>query len=196
MMKQLVTSIFFSLLLLSAQRVLAQAETARLQAKFLVEAGYECGGVDLEGIYFGSTESQSLSTGQGGSLGIGGQVEFRDFEYLMLRSMLGYKLAFTGTGNERVHLSRFPFHLSAFYRVNDNLRAGIGAATHFNAKVGGKGAFKEEDLASSWSPRFELGYKWIGVTYTPIAYSTERHLLTTKAIGMFLSIPFASSAKL
>ena len=189
-MKQIFISLIFGVLFMSVQHALAQTDSSPFKIKFLIEGGYEYGGVNLEGIYFTSDENKSLYAGEGGVLGFGGQLEFRQLKFLMIRSVLTSKLAFTGSGNGRVFFSRLPFHISSYFKVNDALRLGVGATTHFNAKVGGKGAFKNETLESSWSPRFEIGYRWIGVTYTPIVYTSEQYRLDTTTIGMFLSVPF------
>jgi len=122
---------------------------------------------------------------------VGGQLEFRDLPYLMLRSAASYKFVTASAGDAKIRYTRIPFHFSAFYKITDDFRVGVGAATRFNPQLKGDGVLSDASYSSPWGPRFELGFKWIAVTYTTLNYTKDTDGdFSGNSIGVFLSFGF------
>jgi len=190
-MRQFLISSIFFVSLASLSAVSAQSEASAIKAKFLVEGGIEYGGDDLFDATTISGAEETIKAGQGSSIGAGGQLEFRDLPYLMFRSTLSYKFVTASAGESKIRFTRIPLHVSAFYKVTDNFRLGVGAATRFSPKLKGDGALRDGSYSSPIVPRFELGFKWIAVTYTPFKYTADVDgQYSANCIGVFLSFGF------
>lgn len=151
----------------------AQKSEKALTAKFLVEAGVEYGGDEILQVFFTNGEDQTMRAGQGGTIAVGGEFQFKDVKHLMLRTSIGLKYNTTAADNANIRLTRFPFHFTPFYKINNDFRLGVGITTHLNPNLKGDGFLQDIAYKSSVGPRFEFGYKWIALTYTSVKYKDE-----------------------
>ena len=161
------------MLLLVSTSVLAQQAEPSVRAKFLIEAGVEYGGDEVARVFFTNGEDQVMRAGQGGYLAVGGQLEFAQVKRLMLRTAIGIKFNTTAADNANIRLTRLPFVVMPFWKINDDFRLGVGITSHLGAKFNGDDFLPDVDFKSTLGPRFELGYKWVALTYTAINYNTE-----------------------
>lgn len=186
--------IFFVLylcLFLTTIHGFAQQPDRAVTAKFLIEGGIEYGGDEILQVFFTNGEDQTMRAGQGGYIAVGGQLQFPDAKQLMLRASIGIKYNTTAADNANIRLTRFPVHLTPFWKINDDFRLGVGVTTHLNPSLKGDGFVPDVAFNSTIGPRFEFGYKWIALTYTAISYKDESgESFSASSIGATLSLTF------
>jgi hypothetical protein len=132
-----------------------------------------------------------MRAGQGGYLAIGGELQFSKVKQLMLRASVGIKYNTTAADNANIRLTRWPVHLTPFWKINDDFRLGVGVTTHLSPKLKGDGYIPDVPFSSSVGPRFEFGYKWFALTYTVLNYETMAgQSFSASSIGASLSFSF------
>ena len=185
-MKKLLIS--FILLGVALGAYCQETEVGHKNIKFLMEAGVEYGGDELLDIFFTNGESQTIKAGQGGYLAVGGEFHFNKVENLFFRTTVGIKYTFTAADDANIGFSRIPITALAYWSIKDDFRVGAGVTSHQNVKLNGDGFFPDESFSSSIGPRVELGYKWIGLSYTAISYAAENEMnFSANSIGLSLS---------
>lgn len=178
-------------LLLSTFQVFAQQSERPLTAKFLIEGGVEYGGDEILQIFFTNGEDQTMRAGQGVYIAVGGELQFSGVKQLMLRSSIGIRYNTTAADNANIRLTRFPIHLTPFWKINDDFRLGVGVTTHLNPSLKGDGFVPDVAFKSTVGPRIEFGYKWIALTYTVIRYKDELgESFSANSIGASVSLTF------
>jgi len=166
----------------------AQTDTSP-NARLLLEGGIEFGGDEVLEVLFTNGESQNMTAGQGGYVAVGGQFQFSNIEKLLFRTSLGFKYVTTAAENANIRLTRFPVNVMAYWKIVDELRAGVGATTHLGVRFKGDDFVPDANFTSSLGPRFELGYKWIALTYTTLNYTaTTGEQLSANSIGISVSV--------
>lgn len=189
-MKKLILAFQLALMLWSVSAFSQQTENGVI-AKFLVEGGIEYGGDEVLTVFFTNGGDQTMRAGQGGYLAVGGQFEFPSIEKLLLRASIGIKYNTTAAEDANIRLTRLPIVLMPYWKITEDIRFGIGAASHQNVKLKGDGFFSDTDFTSSVGPRVELGYKWVALTYTSIKYKTEvGEELSASSLGLSVSFTF------
>lgn len=187
-MRKSILSFFFSFVILSSS-LFAQTNESPFVAKFLIEGGIEYGGDEILEVLFTTGGSQTILAGQGGYVAVGGEFKHANISALMLRATLGIKYNTTAADNANIRLTRIPINLVAYYKPTDDIRIGVGAATHPNGRFKGDGFVEDVDFTSSIGPRFEVGYKWIALTYTSVNYMNESNeKVGAGSIGLSLSM--------
>jgi hypothetical protein len=188
---QRIIALFSMLMILSATHLFAQQTEKAVTAKFLVEAGIEFGGDEILEVFFTNGGDQTMRAGQGGFIAVGGEFQFPNVNQLMLRTSIGIKYNTTAAENANIRLTRYPVHLTPFWKINDDFRLGVGITTHLGPKLKGDGFFPDVDFTSSAGARFEFGYKWIALTYTAINYKDENgESVSAGSVGACLSFTF------
>ena len=189
-MKRIIFVLHLGLFLTTIQ-VFAQQSEQPLSAKFLIEGGIEYGGDEILQIFFTNGEDQTMRAGQGGYIAVGGELQFTSVKQLMLRASIGIKYNTTAADNANIRLTRFPVHLTPFWKINDDFRLGVGITTHLNPTLKGDGFVPDVTFTSTMGPRFEFGYKWIALTYTAISYEDESgESFSASSIGASISLTF------
>ena len=189
-MKRRMIGIVMLSLLLQATQLFAQQAGRPLTAKFLVEGGIEFGGDEILQVFFTNGEDQTMRAGQGGFIAVGGELQFGNVKQLMLRTSIGIKYNTTAADNANIRLTRFPVHLTPFWKINDDFRLGVGITTQLSPRLKGDGFVDDVDFTSSTGPRFELGYRWIALTYTAVNYKAAGESFSAGSIGASLSFTF------
>ncbi|MDX1905754.1 MAG: hypothetical protein SF053_01880 [Bacteroidia bacterium] len=152
--------------------VMAQTD-APVIGKLLIETGIEYGGDEVLKVFFTNGGEQSVRAGQGASLSVGGQLRFAHVKNLMIRAAIGVKYNTTAADDANIRLTRFPLTLMPCWLIRDDFRIGAGITTHLSPRLNGDGFFPDVSFVSSLGPRFELGYKWVGLTYTALSYQAD-----------------------
>ncbi|MCC5938499.1 MAG: hypothetical protein JJU34_14565 [Lunatimonas sp.] len=171
-MKKVLAALF--LLFVTTTLVFSQQAEKPVSVKLLIEGGFEFGGDEILQVFFTNGGDQTLRAGQGINLGIGGEMQFANFRHLIIRSAIGLKWTPTAADDANVMFLRFPVHLTPFWKINEDFRFGVGITTHLNPKLRGDGFFPDVAYTSSTNPRFEFGYKWFALTYTPMTYQNRQ----------------------
>lgn len=175
--------VLYLILLIPALQVVAQQTSRQVNTKFLIETGVEFGGDEILQVFFTNGEDQTMRAGQGGLIAVGGEMQFKQVKQLMVRAAIGIKYNTTAADNANIRLTRFPVHLTPFWKINDAFRLGVGITTHLNPVLKGDGFVQDISFTSTGGPRFEMGYKWIALTYTSLNYKAQTG--DTYAAGSF-----------
>jgi hypothetical protein len=186
-MKKACLALCFALLF-SATQVFSQNAEKPVTAKFLIDAGFDWGGDEILQVFFTNGNDQTMRAGQGINLGVGGEFQFATVKQLMVRSAISLKWSPTAADDANIMFLRFPVHLTPFWKINDDFRFGVGITTHLNPKLRGDGFFPDVSYSSSTNPRFEFGYKWFALTYTPMNYTDRRgDVFSGNSVGVSFS---------
>lgn len=157
--------------------------------KFLLRGGLELGGDNIADVYFTNGEKQSVKAGQGGTLAIGGQLQFPGLEKLLLQATVGYKYLTTQADNVHIRLTRVPINLTAHWMVANKFRIGGGLAMHSNIKFRTDGLGQDMDFDGASGPTFEVAYSGIGLSYTAMTYKDKaKNVYSANAIGLTFSL--------
>ena len=157
--------------------------------KFLIGGALEFGGDEIAEVYFTNGETQSVKAGQGGAIGIGGQLQIPRVEKLLLRATVGYKYVTTQADNVHIRLTRIPIHVTANYMVAKKLRLSSGLAMHQNIKFKADGIGQDLMFDAASGPIFEVAYSGIGLSYTAMKYKDqEKNTYSANAIGVTFTL--------
>lgn len=171
-MKKIILALSFCLFFTNTLVFSQEAEKA-VSAKLLFEGGFEFGGDEILQVFFSNGGDQTMRAGQGINLGLGGELQFANLKQFMIRSAISLKWTPTAADDANIMFLRFPVHLTPFWKINDDFRFGVGITTHLNPKLRGDGFFPDVSYTSNTNPRFEFGYKWAALTYTPMKYTDQ-----------------------
>lgn len=164
-----------------------------LIAKFLIEGGGEFGGDEILTVFFEDGDNQKMRAGQGGFLTLGGQFEFRETKNFMLRASIGIKYTTTAADNANIRLTRIPIHLMPYWVIKEDFRLGVGITSHQNVRLKGDGFVEDIDFKGTLGTRFEIGYKWVAVTYTILDYKSEMgQKISANSLGLSFSYVFSN----
>lgn len=172
-MKQLIAGCL-SLFLIGSLN--AQTKTAaRKPLRFLLGAAAELGGDDVATVLFADGSTQSVNTGQGGTLFAGGQLRLNDAEKLFLRASVGIKYVTTKADNAHIRLSRIPLQLSLSYVPVKKLRLAAGFVSHQAIRLKFDGLGENAKFKSIPGPILEIGYGVFGLSYTFMTYKDQNN---------------------
>ena len=183
-------SSFFTLILLVgfSFSAFSQEEVSSVEAHFLIEGGIEFGGDDILEVFFTNGESQTITAGQGGYISVGGQLDFSSIDFLMLRGSVGIKYVTTAADNANIRLTRIPINLTAFWKITDDIRLGVGGISYQGIKLNGDGFLPDTQYTSPLGAKIEFGYKWAALTYTMASYEDpDNQIFSANSIGFSFS---------
>ena len=150
----------------------AQAAEPVKRGGFLGQLDLDFGGDDVATLSFTNGDTQNVKAGQGLGLGVGGwfrPVESVPFE---LQGILGYKVVWTAAENADIKMTRTTLQLNGIYRFANDWYAGGGYTMHMSPELDGDGFFEDFEFDDASGFTVEFGWKWIGLHYTKIEYSS------------------------
>ena len=197
-MKKIIIVLQLSLMLVSINAfsqtsTFPQTAERALIGKFLIEGGYEYGGDEiLNGLTAAAIQGDDLvKAGQGAFLAVGGQLEFSKLKLLMLRASIGIKYHRVAFEDGTVQLTKIPVRLMSYIKIDDNFRFGIGVTTDTKIRLKQDGKTLNSGYESLVGSIFELGYKWLAITYTSLSYVAETdNRPSASSLGLSASFVF------
>ena len=172
-MKKFVCGAVLTAALMSAASAAQAAEPVK-RGGFLGQLDLDFGGDDVATLAFTNGDTQNVKAGQGLGLGLGGwfrPVERVPFE---LQGILGYKVVWTAADNADIKMTRTTLQLNGIYRFANDWYAGGGYTMHMSPTLDGDGFFEDFEFDDANGITVEFGWKWIGLHYTNIKYSSPR----------------------
>ena len=195
MMKKIIIALQLSWILVSINAFSQTSENA-LIGKFLIEGGYEYGGDEVLNGFTTNHGDDLLKAGQGAYLAVGGQLELSKVKYLMLRASIGIKYHRKAVVDDNTRLTKIPVRLIPYLKIKNNFRLGIGVTMDAKVKLKKDGNVSYAGYLSSIGPRFELGYKWLAISYTSINYLAETDgIYSASSFGLSTSFTFPKNKK-
>lgn len=185
-MKQVIVLFFIALLTLSVHA--QKKSTADKPLRFLLGASLEFGGDDVGIVYFADGSTQTINTGQGGTLFGGGQLQLNKNKTFFLRGSLGIKYVTTKADNANIRLTRIPLQLSVNYVPVKKLRFGVGMVTHQAIRLNFDGLGDNAKFTSTPGAILEIGHGLFGLSYTLMNYKDKNNAVyRANTIGITFS---------
>ena len=170
-MKKLVGAAALAVALMSATSASQAAEPVR-RGGFLGQLDLDFGGDDVATLAFTNGDTQNVKAGQGLGLGIGGWFRPAENVPFELQGILGYKVVWTAADNADIKMTRTTLQLNGIYRFANDWYAGGGYTMHMSPELDGDGFFEDFQFDDANGFTVEFGWKWIGLHYTAIEYSS------------------------
>jgi hypothetical protein len=139
---------------------------------FLGQLDLDFGGDDIATLAFTNGDTQNVKAGQGLGLGIGGWFRPAESVPFELQGILGYKVVWTAADNADIKMTRTTLQLNGIYRFANDWYAGGGYTMHMSPELDGDGFFEDVEFDDANGFTFEFGWKWIGLHYTSMEYSS------------------------
>ncbi|GEO10708.1 hypothetical protein [Segetibacter aerophilus] len=157
--------------------------------RFLINGALEVGGDKIAEVYFTNGNKQGVRTGQGISIGVGGQFQMPGAEKFLLRSTVGFKYVTTAADNAHIRLTRVPIVVTANFMASPKLRLGAGLSMHKSISFNTDGVGEDYHFKGANGPTFEIAYAGVGLTYTAMKYEDQsNHSYSANAIGLSFSL--------
>ncbi len=141
--------------------------------RFLIGVALEFGGDDIAEIQFEDGDSQTVNTGQGGSIAVGAEVQIPSIDFLLLHGTIGIKYLTTQADNAHIRLTRFPVELTAQFLITKDIKLGAGFSYHTNINFKADGVGEDFSFDNAFGPLFEASYAGFGLRYTSMSYTDE-----------------------
>ena len=130
----------------------------------------EFGGEEHLYLLFSNGETQTTRYGQGLTLTIGGQLDFKNVPAFMLRANTGIKFSTTAAEDASIYFLRMPFSIMPYWKMTEDFRFGLGLNTYLFANLNGDGYLEDERYSSGFQPKVEFGWRWVAVNYTKATF--------------------------
>jgi hypothetical protein len=193
MMKKLLLGALFALAALTlAAHARAADETGGRGPRggFLAQVDADFGGDKVATVFFADDSDQDITAGQGLALSIGGYYRPVADSRFEIEASVGYKYATTQASNADVHLSRTLLQLEGLYRWPNGFYLGAGLMQHLAPTIHGDGFFEDVEFDDATGLNLEIGWRWIGVHYVHMDYSTGNGLFDDDVDASHVGIRF------
>lgn len=131
------------------------------------------GGDAIAELVYSDGETREMYAGQGGFLAIGARLRPVAALPVSALASVGYKVVFEPSENANVRLSRFPVTLGLRGEGGPGIWAEASVVRHLGTTLHGDDFFPDESFESSTGAVFAAGWKWVGLHYTTIRYTSE-----------------------
>ncbi len=172
-MRFLVPAGLAALLLPAVPAASAQAPTPHSGPVFglVGELAVEYGGDRFAEFRYTDGRTQTMRAGQGGTAALGVTVRPGVASRLGARATVGVKFVTTAADNATILLTRIPVELVGTVQITDDVWAGAGYVYHGRIRYSGDGFGPDVAFDPAHGATVEAGWRWLGLTYTKIAYT-------------------------
>ncbi|WP_220096070.1 hypothetical protein [Daejeonella oryzae] len=188
----------FSLIVFAPFFSLKAQETQKKPSpfRFLVKGALEMGGQDVAEVYFTDGSKQSVKTGQGGTLALGGELRIPGAEKFALQASAGYKYVTTKADNANIRLTRVPLSLTANWMPVSKFRFSTGLISHQAINFNADGVGENISFSPASGPVFEVAYNGIGLSYTSMTYKDQNKIAyPASALGLSITLTFPKAGR-
>ncbi len=156
----------------------------------LVQGGYDFGGDKLLEIEYLDGSVDTLRTGQGFNLAIGGELRPNGSKDFSLRGTAGFRYSSNRESDVEANIYSFPIELSANWYPSRDLRLGIGYVEHLNTTLDSYD-FGDTNFEDASGPKYEIAYKGFALSYTNINYIDQDGFdYSADSVGLSYSFSF------
>jgi len=155
----------------------------------VAEADIEYGlGDDIRGFYSDGTPTK-VSAGQGTTLALGAHYKPAQLP-VDFAATVGYKFNGIDDRDSDLGLYRYVLKLTATYELPQRFYVDAGPVIHFNTKLRGDGLVPDIPFDNAVGVTFGGGWRFVGVSYTYIRYSSSRPSLDLDASNIGIDLTF------
>ena len=171
----------------------AHAQETGARGGFLTQLDLDFGGDDIATVDFDDGDSQDLRAGQGVALSLGGWFKPVASSPFEIQALVGYKFVGTAAENADINVSRVVLALNGVYRFGNGAWLAAGLSHHASPELDGDGFFEDIPFDDATGFRLEAGWKWIGLHYTKMEYSSTFYEdVDASSIGLSLTYRFGT----
>lgn len=131
------------------------------------------GGNTLETITYTNGDTQNIRGGNGVEIAAGWHVQPYRNSPFDLRAQVGYKYYGSHADNADIYMDRVTWELIPSYQFGKGFWAGVGLLMHSNIKLHNDGVLPDYKFKNALGPDFQLGWRWLALTYTNMKYEYE-----------------------
>ncbi|HEX8432195.1 MAG TPA: hypothetical protein VF625_12985 [Longimicrobium sp.] len=149
----------------------AQTSASGPSVRFVVEGVLEAGGDEVATVTFQDGDTQTVRSGQGGTLAVGGHLRLNQASPFGVRATAGFKYVTTAADNAHITLTRIPLELVGTYELPNGVNFAAGFVRHTAIKFSADGVGDDLEFEDANGGTAELGWKWVALTYTVMRYT-------------------------
>jgi hypothetical protein len=142
---------------------------------FQLEGALEAGGDDVATVFFTNGDTQNVTTGDGGTLAVGGHYRVNKASPWDTVGTVGYKFVTTAASNVDIGITRTTLKLEERYHFNGSIWAGAGLTAHSNISFDCGGLCPDMGFDDATGFVASIGWKFVALTYTNIQYTGDDH---------------------
>jgi|GEM_PF-1465638 len=131
------------------------------------------GGAELETITYTNGDTQTIRGGNGLELAAGWHIQPYRNSPFDLRAQVGYKYYGTRADNADIYMDRFTWELIPSVQFGAGFWGGVGLLMHTNIKLHNDGFLPDAKFKNALGADFQLGWRWLALTYTNMKYEYE-----------------------
>lgn len=134
------------------------------------------GGDELAKITYTNGDTQTIRGGNGLEIAAGWHVQPYRNSPFDLRAQVGYKYYGTHADNVDIYMDRITWELIPSVQFGKGFWGGVGLLMHSNIKLhndGGVTGYPDYKFKNALGPDFQLGWRWLALTYTSMKYKYE-----------------------
>lgn len=155
----------------------------------VLEFGLEFGGDKIAEVLFTDGSRQSVVAGQGGTIAAGLDYRATATSPVSVRATVGFKFLSTKADNANIGVTRIPIEVVGSYHIDKDWRVGVGVAAHTAVKFHADGLGQDISFGSAVGATAELAWRWVGVTVTPMSYTSGNTKVNATSFGVsFLGV--------
>jgi hypothetical protein len=137
----------------------------------VLEAAAEFGGDNVVKVFYTNGDTQDIRAGQGVTLSGGLHYQLPRFP-LDSAATVGYKFVRTSDYHTDLGINRVVFKVTGTYELPRHFWIDAGPVWHTAVKLNGDGYVPDIDFDDAIGVTAGFGWRWFGVTYTGIRYSS------------------------
>lgn len=131
------------------------------------------GGDALEEVIYRNGDTQKIRGGNGLEVAAGWHVQPYRNSPFDLRAQVGYKYYGTYANNVDIYMDRVTWELIPSVQFGAGFWGGVGALMHTNIKIHNDGVLDDAKFKNAVGADFQLGWRWLALTYTSMKYKYE-----------------------
>jgi hypothetical protein len=152
----------------------------------VLEFALEFGGDKIAEVLFTDGSRQSVVAGQGGTIAAGLEYRATPTSPISVRGTVGFKFLSTKADNANIGVTRIPLEVVTSYHIDKDWRVGVGVTAHTAVKFHADGLGQDISFGSAVGGTAELAWRWVGVTVTPMSYSSGNTKVNATSFGVSL----------
>lgn len=162
-----------ALIMFTPMVALAETDHAGLYTGPTVQVRGGGGGDELGKLTYENGDTQTIRAGDGLEAAVGWHVQPYRNSPFDLRAQVGYKYYGTHASNVDIYMDRISWELIPSVQLGAGFWAGAGLLMHTNIKLHNDGVFPDNKFKNALGSDFQLGWRWLALTYSNMKYESE-----------------------
>ena len=151
----------------------------------------EMGGEEIAEVEFENGDTQTVRSGQGGSMAFGAEAQIPNIDFLMFQATAGIKYVTNQAENANIRLTRFPLEFMAHFAIIPDLSIGGGLSYHTDINLKGENLVEQKKFDNAAGPVLEAAYKGFGLRYSNLNYTDQYgDKYDASALGFYYKFTF------